>query len=66
LVPDVKEEYKQKMFENRVLRRIFRPMRDGIPGGQRKLHNVYLHKSYSLPDIRVMMTTSMRLAGHVA
>jgi hypothetical protein len=29
----LREEYKLKMFENRVLRRIFRPKRDEIPGG---------------------------------
>jgi hypothetical protein len=35
----VKEEHRQRVFENRVLRRIFGPKRDGVMGGWRKLHN---------------------------
>jgi hypothetical protein len=37
------EEHRLKMFENRVLRRIFGPQRDKIIGGWRKLHNEELH-----------------------
>jgi hypothetical protein len=39
------------MFENRVLRRIFRPKRDEVTGEWRKLHNEELHNLYSSPDI---------------
>jgi hypothetical protein len=39
------------MFENRVLRRIFGPKRDGVMGGLRKLHNEELHDLYSSPSI---------------
>jgi hypothetical protein len=35
----VREEHKLKVFEKRVLRRIFGPKRDGVTGGWRKLHN---------------------------
>jgi hypothetical protein len=31
------------VFENRVLRRIFGPKRDGMTGGWKKLHNEELH-----------------------
>jgi hypothetical protein len=42
----VREEHKQRVFENRVLRRIFVPKRDGVTGGWRKLHNEELHNLY--------------------
>jgi hypothetical protein len=47
----VREEQKLRVFENRVLRRIFGPKRDGVTGGWRKLHNEELHNFYSLPSI---------------
>jgi hypothetical protein len=34
-----REEHRLRVFENRVLRRIFGPKRDGVTGGWRKLHN---------------------------
>jgi hypothetical protein len=50
-----------------VLRRIFRPKRDGVTGGWRKLHNEELHNSYSSPSIiRIIKSRRMRWAGHVA
>jgi hypothetical protein len=55
------------VFENRVLRRIFGPMRDAVAGGWRKLHNEELHNLYSSPSIiRIIKSMSMRWAGHVA
>jgi hypothetical protein len=39
----LREEHKLRVFENRVLRRIFGPKRDGVKGGWRKLHNEELH-----------------------
>jgi hypothetical protein len=47
----VREEHKLRMFENRVLRRIFGPKRDRVTGGRRKLHNEELHNLYSSPSI---------------
>jgi hypothetical protein len=52
------------MFENRVLRRIFRPMRDEETGGWRKLHNEELHNLYSPPSIRMMKSRRMKWAKH--
>jgi hypothetical protein len=55
------------MFENRVLRRIFRPKRDEVTGDWRKLHNEKLHNLYSSTSIiRLDKSRGMRLAGHVA
>jgi hypothetical protein len=59
-------EHKPRVFENRVLRRIFGPKRDGVTGGWRKLHNE-LHNLYSSPSIiRITKLRRMRWAGHVA
>jgi hypothetical protein len=55
------------VFENRVLRRIFGPKRDGVTGGWRKLHNEELHNLYSSPSIiRIIKSRRMRWAGRVA
>jgi hypothetical protein len=55
------------MFENTVLRSIFRPKRDEVTGEWRKLHNEELHNMYSSPDmIRQAKSRRMRWAGHVA
>jgi hypothetical protein len=55
------------VFENRVLRRIYGPKRDGVTGGWRKLHNEELHGLYSSPSIvRVIKTRRMRWAGNLA
>jgi hypothetical protein len=63
----VREEHKLRFFENRVLRRIFGPKRDGVTGGWRKLHNEELHNLYSSPSmIRIIKSRSMRWAGRVA
>jgi hypothetical protein len=49
---------------NRVLRRIFRPKRDEVTGGWRKLHNEELHSLYSSQNIiRVIKSWRMGLAG---
>jgi hypothetical protein len=54
-----------RVFENRVLRRIFGPKRAEVTGGWRKLHNEELHGFYSSPSI-VRMIKARRWAGHVA
>jgi hypothetical protein len=59
--------HKLRVFENRVLRRIFGRKRDGVTGGWRKLHNEELHNLYCSPRIiRIIMSKRMRWAGHVA
>jgi hypothetical protein len=60
------EEHRLRVFENRVLRRIFGPKREE-DGSWRKLHNDELHRLYSSPNIvRVIKSRRMRWAGHVA
>jgi hypothetical protein len=52
------------VFENRVLRRIFRLKRDEVMGEWRKLHNKGLHYLYSSPNIiRIIKSSRMRWAG---
>jgi hypothetical protein len=63
----VTELHRLRVFENRVLRRIFGPKIDEVTGEWRKLHSGELHNLYSSPDI-IKQTKSwrMRWAGHVA
>jgi hypothetical protein len=42
----LREEHRLRVFEKRVLRRIFGPKRDEVTGGLRKLHNEELHNLY--------------------
>jgi hypothetical protein len=63
----LKEEYRLRVFENKVLRRIFRPKGDEVTRGGRILHDKELHKLYSSPSIiRMIKSRRMILAGHVA
>jgi hypothetical protein len=63
----VREEHKLRVFENRVLRRIFGQKRDRVTGGWRKLHNEELHDFYYSPTIiRIIKSRRMRWTGHVA
>jgi hypothetical protein len=59
------EEHGLRVFENRVLRKIFGPKREE-DGSWRKLRNDELHSLYSSPNIvRVNKSRRMRWAGHV-
>jgi hypothetical protein len=63
----LREERRLRVFENKVLRRIFGPKRDEVTGGWRKLHNEELRDLYSSPSIiRMIKSRRMRWAGHVA
>jgi hypothetical protein len=63
----LREEHKLRVFDNRVLRRIFGPKRDEVTVEWRKLHNQELYNLYSSPDIiRHIKSRRMRWAGHVA
>ena len=63
----LRDERRLRVFENRVLRRVFGPKRDEVTGEWRKLHNEELSDLYSLPNIVwVVKSRRMRWAGHVA
>jgi len=63
----LREERRLRVFENRVLRRIFGPKMDEVTGEWKKLHNEELNNMYSSPNIvRVIKSRRMRWAGHVA
>jgi hypothetical protein len=63
----LREERRLRVFEKRVLRRVFGPKRDGVTGECRKLHNEELNDLHSLSNIvRVVKSRRMRWAGHVA
>jgi hypothetical protein len=60
----LREEH--RVFENRVLRKIFGPKREE-DGSWRKLHNDELHSLYSsLNIVKVVKSRRMGWAGHVA
>src|SRR5215469_2365093 len=63
----MREERRLRVFENRVLRRVFGSKRDDVTEEWRKLHNEELMDLYPLPNIvRVVKSRRMRCAGHVA
>jgi hypothetical protein len=63
----LRKEHKQRVFENRVLRRIFGPKGDEVTGQRRKQNIEELHDLYSSPSIiRIIKSRRMRWTGHVA
>jgi len=63
----LREERRLRVFENRVLRRMFGPRRDEVRGECGKLQNEELNDLYCSPNIiRVTKSRRMRWAGHVA
>ncbi|KAJ4448987.1 hypothetical protein ANN_00379 [Periplaneta americana] len=63
----LREEQRLRVFENKVLRKIFGAKRDEVTGEWRKLHNAELHVLYSSPDImRTIKSRRLKWARHVA
>ncbi|KAJ4450621.1 hypothetical protein ANN_02049 [Periplaneta americana] len=63
----LREEQTLRVFENKILRKIFGAKRDEVTGEWRKLHNTELHALYPSPDIiRNIKSRRLRWVGHVA
>jgi hypothetical protein len=63
----LREKCRLRVFENRMLRRIFDPKRDEVTGEWRKLHKEELNNLYSSTNIvQVIKSRRMRWAGHIA
>jgi hypothetical protein len=63
----LREERSLRVFENRVLRRIFGPKRDEVTGSGENFIIFILHNLYSSPNIlRVIKSKGIKWAGHVA
>ncbi|KAJ4444348.1 hypothetical protein ANN_06140 [Periplaneta americana] len=66
-IEEKRRHIKLRVFENKVLRKIFGAKRDEVTGEWRKLHNTELHALYSSLDIiRNVKSRCLRWAGHVA
>jgi hypothetical protein len=62
----LRKERRLRVFESRVLRRIFGPKRNEVTGEWRNLHHEGIHDLYYSPNIvRVIKSRRMRWAGHV-
>jgi hypothetical protein len=56
----LREEHRLRVFEKRVLRKIFRPRKEEVAIGWRRLHNEGLHSLYASPKIIVFKSSRMR------
>ena len=62
----LREEHRLAAFENRVLRKIFRPRRDQVGGSWKRVNYGERYDLYTSPNIRVAKCRRMKWAGHVA
>ena len=60
----MREKRRLRVFEIRVLRRIFGPTRKEVTGDWRKLHKGELNDLYSSPKIIRAMKSRIRWVGH--
>jgi hypothetical protein len=62
----LREECRLRVFENKVLRRIFGPKRDEVTGEWRRLHNKELYALFSSPNIiQIIKSRRLRWSEHV-
>jgi hypothetical protein len=63
----LREDCRLRVFDNKVLRRIFGPKRDKVARESRRLHNKELYAFYASPNsIRVIKYRRLKWEGHVA
>jgi len=62
----LREERRLRLFENRVLRRIFGSKMDHVAGKWKRIHNVELNDLYCPPNAIRVIKSRMRFAGRVA
>ena len=60
---EIREEQRLRVFENRVLRRIFGSKRDGVTGEWRKLHKEELHDLYCSPNTVPVIIEKNEMGG---
>jgi hypothetical protein len=61
----LREELRPRVFESRLLRRIFGPKKDELSGEWRRLHNEELYDLRSPNIIRVISSRKIRRPGHI-
>jgi hypothetical protein len=62
----LREKLKIRVFDIRVLKRLFGPKWDEVTRGWLRLHNEHLIDLYSLPNNVCVLKSRMRSVGHVA
>jgi hypothetical protein len=66
LSPTLREEHRLRVFENRVLKRIFGSKTDNVTRKWRKFHSEEIPNFHFSPEIWMMKSRGIRWAGHVA
>jgi hypothetical protein len=57
----LREEHRLRVFENRMLKRIFGPRKEEVAGCWRRLHSEELHNFYASPNIRVIKSRRIQV-----